>query len=106
MSQNTERFHLDANGAVVLDEIAIQPQGQDDMEPLEGAHGTVQENEPGPEQQQSDKRSVMSKTSVGSVASLTTGDVERRMLENNVDPTTDSAIQEIEEEHEVMEKRL
>ena len=62
-------------------------------------HGTFKENEPGLEQQQSDKRSVMSKTSVGSVASLTTGDVERRMLENDVDPTTDSMIQGIEEEH-------
>ena len=45
----------------------------------------------------------MSKTTVWSVASLTTGDVGRRMLENNVDPTTDSVIQGIEEEHEVME---
>ena len=53
LSQNTKRYHLDENGAVVLDEIAIQPQGQDDMEQLEqGAHGTVQENEPGPEQLQ------------------------------------------------------
>ena len=103
VSQNTKKYHLDENGAVVLDEISIQPQGQDDLEHLEqGAHGTVQENEPGLEQQQSDKRSVMSKTSVGSVASLTTGDVERRMLVNHVNPTTDRVIQGIEEEHAVM----
>ena len=56
VSQNTKMYHLDENGAMVLDEIAIQPQGQDDMEQLEqGAHGTFQENEPGPEQQQSDQ---------------------------------------------------
>ena len=49
--QNTEKFHLDENGAAVLDEIATQPQGQEEMEQLEQAHGTVQENEPGTEQQ-------------------------------------------------------
>ena len=53
VSQNTEKFHLDENGAAVLDEIATQLQGQEEMEQLEQAHGTVQEKEP------SDKRSVM-----------------------------------------------
>ena len=42
LSQNTKRYHLDENVAVVLDEIAVQPQGQYDMEQLE--QGTVQEN--------------------------------------------------------------
>ena len=83
VSQDTgTKFHLDENGAVVLDKIITQPQGNDDME----QPGTVQEKE------SSDKRSVVSRTSVGSVASLTTGDVERRLLENNVNPTTDSVI--------------
>ena len=47
VSQDTgTKFHLDENGAVVLDEITTQPQGQEDMEQL----GTVQQKEP------SDKR--------------------------------------------------